>query len=121
MKDHEEPDTHSEPTLGGTVRQYREAAGLSIRQLAPLVGAHHSMLARIEANQTTPSADLVQRIADVLEADASELLAYIGVKPNTPEPRVYFRKAYGLSDAEALEIVRELDERYGKNAQQEDK
>jgi len=105
------PDNHK-LTLGATIRRHREAAGLSIRKLAPLVGIHFANLARLENDEVEqPSAEVLQRIADVLEADASELLAYVGVKPNTPEPRVYFRKAYGLSDEEALQVVKELDER----------
>src|SRR5262245_45209871 len=102
-------------SLAAVVRWYREDAGLSIRQLAPLVGAHHSLLARIESGQVTqPSAELLQRIADVLGADPAELLAFIGVKAEPMPPRVYFRKAYGLSDEEAMQIVRELDERFGR-------
>lgn len=107
-----------QPTsLASVIRQAREAAGLSIRQLAPLVGAHHSLLARIEAGEVTrPSPEMVQRIAEALELDSTELLAFIGVKPSSvlPEPRIYFRRAYGMSDREAREAARRITELYGE-------
>ena len=38
-------------------------------------------------------------------------LSYLGVKPITPEPRIYFRRAYGASADEA-EILAQLIEEY---------
>ena len=94
------------PTLASAIRQAREAAGLSIRQLAALVGINYSVLSRIEAGQVTrPSAEVLQNMADVLELDATELLAFIGVKATLPEPRVYFRRAYGMTEDEAEEAA----------------
>ena len=102
-------------SLAAAVRAYREQAGLSQRQLASMVGMHHSLLARIENGEVIqPSAELLQRLADTLEVDAAELLAFIGVKPALPEPRVYFRREFGVSDAEAREIVKLIEERYPK-------
>ena len=88
--------TRQPVTLASVIRQARKAPGLSIRQLAQVVGAHHSLLARIELGEVTrPSPDMVQRIADTLELDPSALLTFIGVKPTTvlPAPRIYFRRA----------------------------
>src|SRR6266516_2783084 len=104
-EDNNEHDT-SPTALGAYVRAERERAGLSIRQLAGLVGVHASSIMRLESGQhTSPSPDLLQRLADVLELDPGELLAFIGVKPSLPEPRIYLRKKYGMSEAEAQEIV----------------
>jgi transcriptional regulator with XRE-family HTH domain len=87
--------------LGAYIRKTREAAGFSLRQLAQLVGVNHGYLARIEAGERVkPGADVLQRIADVLEIDSQELLKFVGVKPSMPEPRVYFRKEFGVSDKE---------------------
>lgn len=97
-------DDHDLATLASVIREAREAAGLSIRQLAPLVGAHYSMLSRIEAGEVTrPAAEMVQNIAIALELDPAELLGFIGVKTMLPEPKVYFRRAYGMTDSEAAE------------------
>jgi transcriptional regulator with XRE-family HTH domain len=80
-----------------------------------MAGMHHSVLGRIENGEVTgPSADLLQRLADVLEVDSAELLRYIGAKPSLPEPKVYFRRAYDLSQAEAEEAARLIAERYRK-------
>jgi transcriptional regulator with XRE-family HTH domain len=97
--------TSSQPTtLGEAIRQARKAAGLSSRQLAPLVGIHHSVLSRYECGEVTrPKPKVLQDIAEVTETDASALLAFLGVKATLPEPRVYFRKAYGMTDDEAEE------------------
>lgn len=105
--------TRGRRSLGATIHHYREQSGLSQRQLAAMVGMHHSVLARIESDEVTqPSAELLQRLSDALDIDASELLAYIGVKPSLPEPHVYFRKAYGMSEAQAREAVKMVEERY---------
>lgn len=98
------------PPLGVYLRTKREEAGLSIRELARLAHVDFAYLSRLEAGQKdNPSAELLQRLADVLEADASELLAYVGVKPALPEPRAYFRKQYGVSEADATEMARLLE------------
>lgn len=106
------PASSTPATLAEAVRDARAAAGLSIRQLAPLVGVHHSVLARIERGEVTKSSpELLQHIAEVTETDPARLLAFIGVKATLPEPRVYFRRAYGMTEDEAAEaeaIIAEL-------------
>lgn len=113
----------SQPTpLGEYLRAQRLEAGYSVRKLAALVGVDHGYLTRLESGERgKPSADVLQRIADALDIDAAPLLACIGVKPNMPAPRAYFRRAYGLSDAEATEAIKLLDERFGRKTQQDDK
>jgi transcriptional regulator with XRE-family HTH domain len=117
--DNSSKHTGNKPTtLAGIIRAAREAAGLSVRQLAPLVGVHHSVLARIETGDIArPSPELLQNIADALEIDASELLAFVGVKANLPEPKIYFRKAYGMSEREAEEAEALIAELRAKRRQ----
>lgn len=106
------------PTLGEYIRSARNEAGLSIRQLASLAGMNHSYLVKIETDQNdSPSADVLQRIAEVLEIDASELLAFVGVKPSSilPPATVYFRKKFGMSEAEAIEATRLIEQFTNKN------
>src|SRR6266849_5822966 len=115
MADTQSSRKHSPRSLGETIRAHREAAGLSQRQLGSMADLHHSLLARIESGEVEkPSAELLQRLADTLEIDAQALLEFIGVKPNLPEPQVYFRKEFGVSDREAREIVKLIEERYVK-------
>jgi transcriptional regulator with XRE-family HTH domain len=90
--------------LASAIREARERAGLSLRQLAPLIGLDYSVLSRIEAGKVArPSPEILQNLAEVLGLDASELLAFVGVKANLPEPKVYFRRAYGMTEDEAEE------------------
>lgn len=98
-------------SLGEAVRRAREEAGLSVRALAASVGISASNITRLEAGEhQAPSAGLLQRIADVLEIDSAELLDFIGVKPSLPEPRTYFRRAYGMNDKQAREAVRLIEQ-----------
>jgi transcriptional regulator with XRE-family HTH domain len=100
-------------TLGATLRAARLEAGLSIRQLARAADINHSYLVKLETDQSdNPSAAHLQRLADVLELDASDLLTFIGVEPSStlPSPRVYLRRKFGLSEAEATRLSRLIDE-----------
>jgi transcriptional regulator with XRE-family HTH domain len=92
---------------------------MSQRQLASRVGIHNSYLARLESGETAnPSADLMQRIAEVLEVSSTDLLAFIGVKPaeGLPELAPYLRAKYRLSEA----AIREIAEHMGRLAQNKD-
>lgn len=103
-----------QPTsLGAYVHAERERAGLTQRQLAALAGLHHSFLARLENGEIAdrPTPQHLQRIADALELDVRDLLAFLGVNVELPEPRVYFRTVYGVSDNEARAMVRLLEQR----------
>ena len=79
--------TNGPQTLGATLRTARLAAGLSLRQLAKAAGINHSYLVKLETDQNdNPSAAHLQRLADVLEIDASDLLSFIGVEPSSTLP-----------------------------------
>jgi transcriptional regulator with XRE-family HTH domain len=90
--------------LGDILRSARLEAGLSIRQLAKHVGVHHSYIGHIENGlKSNPSAELLQKLAEVLNLDANELLAHIGLRPSSilPPLRVYFRQKFDTSEDEA--------------------
>ncbi|GLZ30637.1 hypothetical protein Lesp02_28260 [Lentzea sp. NBRC 105346] len=104
--------------LGVSIRQAREAADLSLRQLAALAGLNYSYLAKIEMGQSEhPSADRLQRIAEVLKIDPADLLGFIGVTPPKGLPSVapYLRQKHGLKGdalAEATEQIQKIIEKY---------
>jgi transcriptional regulator with XRE-family HTH domain len=103
--------TSSTTPLGAYIRKAREAAGLTLRQLAEAAGIDHGYLAHIEAGERAkPGADVLQRLADALELDDTKLLGFIGVKPSLPEPRVYFRRKYGVNAREADVLARLIEE-----------
>ena len=64
--------------FGDRIRELRKAKGYSLRQLAPLVGVGFSYLSKVERGKLdfvgNASESLIQRLADVLEADEDELL-----------------------------------------------
>lgn len=107
-------DDQKHESLAAHLRQAREQSGLSIRELAKQVGGvHHSYLARIENGETAnPSTDLLQRLADVLNVDSADLLAYVNV--TLPEPRAYFRRKFGV-DAEEADVLARLIEEHQAN------
>ena len=95
-------------TLAECLRTAREQAGISQRQLASRVGIHNSYLARLESGETAnPAAELLQRIADVLEISSTDLLVFIGVKPSEglPELAPYLRAKYQLDEAAVRELA----------------
>jgi transcriptional regulator with XRE-family HTH domain len=100
-------------TLGTFIAAQRERLGLSQRQLAAQAGIHHSLIARMERGEIVAgrSPEHMQAIADALDVDVSELLRLIGIKPSLPEPRVYFRRKYGVNAKEA-DILAQLIEDY---------
>lgn len=98
-------------TLGEYLRAAREQAGISQRQLANRVGIHNSYLARLESGEHgSPAAEVLQRIADVLEISSTDLLAFIGVKPaeGLPELAPYLRAKYRLDEAAVRELAEHL-------------
>lgn len=52
--------------LGGIIREQREQARISLRQLARQAGVSNPYLSQIERGLRTPSAQVLQRIADAL-------------------------------------------------------
>jgi transcriptional regulator with XRE-family HTH domain len=109
-------------TLGEYLRAARTEAHLSLREMERLTGISFGYLRKLETNDhDNPSADKLQRIADVLELDASELLAFIGITPSSvlPAADVFFRSKYGLSEAEAKEAAELIEQRYGKEKKRE--
>jgi transcriptional regulator with XRE-family HTH domain len=102
----------NKPTLGARLRTARLEAGLTVRELARLAGMNHSYLVKLETDQKdNPSAEKLQRLAEVLEIDASEMLSYIGVEPAStlPPATMYFRRKYGMNERDAEEIANIVD------------
>ena len=97
-----------ELSLGDYLRAARTKAGLSIRDLERVTGIANGYITKLERGQkTNPSAEVLLKLAEALELDASTLLAYIGMKSESllPSPRVFFRSTYRLSDRETDEVL----------------
>ena len=99
-------------SLGEYLQTTREQSGLSQRQAAAKADIHHSFLARLENGEVkSPDPGLLQNLCEAIGGDTEIALSYLGVKPITPEPRVYFRRAYGVN-ADDAEILAQLVEEY---------
>lgn len=96
--------------VGAMIRQLRQQAGLTQRQLADGIGMHPTYLSKIENDRmgTTPSAETLVGIADVLEVDRDWLLTQCGRPPERMQeaiienPEFFQRLAHlELKDASA--------------------
>lgn len=104
-------------TLGEYVRQKREEAGLSQRQLAQEAGVSFSNISRLESGfHTSPTPGLLKNVADVLDVDLAELLAYLGIEvAGSGSLNDYLRRDYDLPDegvAEAKQAIERIAQKY---------
>ena len=73
-------------TLGDYLRQQREGAQLSLRQLAEQAGVSNPYLSQIERGLRRPSAQVLQQLAKALRISAEQLNVRAGIV--SPEPGV---------------------------------
>ncbi|MGB9050559.1 MAG: helix-turn-helix transcriptional regulator [Pseudonocardiaceae bacterium] len=105
-------------TLGQVLRQVRESAGLSIRQLEATSGVGRMAIQRLESDEVEkPSADHLVHLAQALELNETDLflLAGVSVPKRTASLDVLLRTEYGLSEAavvEAKENIRDIIAKY---------
>jgi transcriptional regulator with XRE-family HTH domain len=65
--------------LGAFIRQQRERAGLSLRQLAELTSLSNPYLSQVERGLHQPSVRVLKAISDALNLSAETLLAEAGL------------------------------------------
>lgn len=63
-------------TIGQWIKEEREKAGLSIRQLADKVGVSNSYLSKIERDLKNPSIDTLVKLGKALNAPIENILAH---------------------------------------------
>ena len=82
-------------TFGDTIRQLRQAKGLTLRDLASQVDVGFTYLSRVETGTMTygdyPSEALIHRLADALEADEDDLLLLAKKIPERIRKRFFQR------------------------------
>jgi transcriptional regulator with XRE-family HTH domain len=66
-------------SLGDYLREQRQLAKLSLRQLAELAGVSNPYLSQIERGLKKPSADILQQLAKGLEVSAESLYVRAGI------------------------------------------
>jgi transcriptional regulator with XRE-family HTH domain len=78
----------SSAAIGEFIREQREQAQVSLRQLARLAGVSNPYLSQIERGLRKPSAEILQQIAKALRISAEQLYVQAGildVRPGDPE------------------------------------
>ncbi len=65
--------------LGGYLRQQRQQAHLSLRQLADRTGISNPYLSQIERGLKKPSAEILQALAKGLRVSAEQLYVHAGI------------------------------------------
>jgi transcriptional regulator with XRE-family HTH domain len=114
-------DTNSPNTLGATIRQARERAGLSLRNLEAIVCVSRQLLLRLEHDELdNPNPALLHRLAEALELDSDDLFAFVGYRPSEKLPSLapYLRAKYRLPPealAEASEALRDILDKYERD------
>jgi transcriptional regulator with XRE-family HTH domain len=69
----------SSAAIGEFIREQREQAEVSVRQLARLAGVSNPYLSQIERGLRKPSADILQQIAKGLRISAEQLYVRAGI------------------------------------------
>ncbi len=83
------------PSLGDYIREQRESAQVSLRQLARTAGVSNPYLSQIERGLKKPSAEILQQIAKGLRISAETLYVRAGI----------LDEAHGASDVTAAVLT----------------
>lgn len=91
-------------TFGNVLREYRQTAGISQRELAKKVGLDFSYISKLENDRLPPpAADTVVLIAKIFNVPAEELLALTGKIPSNIQETI-------STSANAQSFLREVQE-----------
>ncbi len=94
------------PAIGAYIREQREQAKISLRQLAQAAGVSNPYLSQIERGLRRPSADILQQIARGLRISAEALYVQAGFLEDRP-PGIGVRDAV-LADPELTERQKQM-------------
>lgn len=95
-------------SVGDRLRQMRQTAGLSQRQLAEASGVPHGQISMIETNRSSPSVASLRRILGGLSVTMSEFF-----EPDAPVSQSVFFKPQDLRDL-TTRLYSTLDDPRGK-------
>jgi transcriptional regulator with XRE-family HTH domain len=91
--------------IGAYIRQQREGAQVSLRQLAKLAGVSNPYLSQVERGLRKPSAEILQQIAKGLRISAEALYVRAGILEQRPASEVVDAV---LSDPELTERQKQV-------------
>ncbi|HEY7146018.1 MAG TPA: helix-turn-helix transcriptional regulator [Streptosporangiaceae bacterium] len=100
------------PAIGAYIREQREQARISLRQLAQAAGVSNPYLSQIERGLRKPSADILQQIAKGLRISAEALYVQAGFledRPPGPGVRDAVLTDPGLSERQKQMLIELYD------------
>ncbi len=92
--------------IGSYIREQREQAKISLRQLAQAAGVSNPYLSQIERGLRRPSADILQQIAKGLRISAEALYVQAGLLEDEPSGSAV--RSAVLADAELTERQKQM-------------
>ena len=93
-------------SIGSYIREQREQAKISIRQLAQAAGVSNPYLSQVERGLRRPSADILQQIAKGLRISAEALYVQAGILDDRPGERTVTDAI--MADAEITERQKQM-------------
>lgn len=101
-------------TLGAFIRQQRQRAGLSLRQLAELTSLSNPYLSQVERGLHQPSVRVLKAISDALNLSAETLLAEAGlidaIAGNSPDGQRAAQESAAPATEDAIRADQRLSE-----------
>jgi len=110
-------------TIGEFIREQREQAQVSVRQLARLAGVSNPYLSQIERGLRKPSADILQQIAKGLAISAEQLYVRAGIlesRHGDPELIAAILADTGLAERQKQVLIEIYESFRHENATEED-
>lgn len=92
--------------VGGKIQSLRKARGKSLRVLAADADISVAYLVKIEKDESSPTLEVVQRIAEALELPAKEIVGAVGEPADLqlPPSLVGFIKKYQQTNPELADL-----------------
>jgi transcriptional regulator with XRE-family HTH domain len=112
----------SSAAIGEFIREQREQAQVSLRQLSRLAGVSNPYLSQIERGLRKPSADILQQIAKGLRISAEQLYIRAGIlesREGDPELIAAILADEGLGERQKQVLVDIYESFRRENAQQQ--
>lgn len=106
-------------SIGSFIREQREAAEVSVRQLAKLAGVSNPYLSQIERGLRKPSAEILQQIARGLSISAETLYERAGLLEEGASRRLVVEAISldaELTDEQRTQLISTYLEYIGANA-----
>ena len=96
-----EPKGLNAAAIGRRLRELRSAHGLSLRQLARLIGASPSLLSQIENGKVTPSVDTLYELSRAL---TTPVASFFGDTPGSETPAAADTWVVRLADRQRIDL-----------------